>query len=53
MMVEDHLSAENKPTVFSLSQVTQSIARKLQEVSALTYWVRAEIGDISDKGGHY
>lgn len=47
------MSAENNPTVFSLSQVTRGIARKLREVSAITYWVQAEIGDVSDKGGHY
>jgi exodeoxyribonuclease VII large subunit len=42
-----------EPTVFSLSRITARIADILKPVAEKTFWVQAEIGDVSDKGGNF
>jgi exodeoxyribonuclease VII large subunit len=42
-----------EPTVFPLSRITARIADILNPVAEKSFWVQAEIGDVSDKGGNY
>ncbi len=47
------MTAPSEPTVFTLSRITGRIAEILKPVAEKSFWVQAEIGDVSDKGGHY
>ncbi|MCZ7555483.1 MAG: exodeoxyribonuclease VII large subunit [Bacteroidia bacterium] len=42
-----------EPTIFPLSRITARIGEILAPVAEKDFWVQAEIGDVSDKGGHY